>query len=261
VPDALKNFAYSTVLIAPSPATSGVTVVLQSGDGAKFPVAPFDVTFWPAGVQPLTTNAEIARCTTKVTDTLTITRAQYGTTARTVVVGDQVCQPIDAFLFSQYLAVSNFLSEFSGNGDSARFNIGDQVLGADNVVATSNLALSGLQTVDGYTLLVGDRILLVGQSTPSQNGPWIAASGAWARPADFVSGASIGPRLVYVITGTLNANTFWSMNNVADVTVDTSAITWVRVPPLLTGDVTSTPAGVTTLASPKYQPFVYDGVR
>jgi hypothetical protein len=236
-------------------------VVLQSGDGAKFPVAPFDVEFWPAGTQPLKTNAEIARCTAKATDTLTIVRAQYGSTARTVVIGDQVCQPIDAALFAQYLAVSNYLSEFSGNGDTARFNIGDQVLDADQCVATTNLALSGLQTVDGYTLLVGDRILLTGQSTASQNGPWIAASGAWSRPNDFPSGGSIGPRLVYVVGGTLNANTLWSMTNLADVTIDTSSITWVLNPPRLTGDVTSTAQGVATLSTPKYQPFTYDGVR
>ena len=99
--DLIANFAYSTVLTAPSPATSGTSVVLQSGDGAKFPVAPFDVMFWPTGVQPLTTNAEIARCIAKSTDTLTIVRTQYGSTNRSVVVGDQVCQPIDQNIFIQ----------------------------------------------------------------------------------------------------------------------------------------------------------------
>jgi hypothetical protein len=252
MPDALANFAYSTVLTAPSPAASGTSVVLQSGNGARFPVAPFDVLFWPVGVQPLATNAEIARCTVKSTDTLTITRAQYGTSARTVVVGDQVCQPIDGYLFSQYLAVSNYLSEFSGNGDAARFNLGDQVLGSNQCVATTNLTLSGLQTIDGYTLLAGDRILLTGQTTASQNGPWYAASGAWSRTIEFPSGGSIGSRLVYVVGGTLNANTLWAMTNLTDVTIDTTAITWVKTSaplasPIFTGIVTAPALSVSGL--------------
>jgi hypothetical protein len=94
--DAHANFAYSTVLTAPSPATSGTSVVLQSGDGAKFPAAPFNAAVWPAGAQPLTSNAEIVRVTAKSTDTLTITRTQEGTSARTVVVGDQIAAVISA---------------------------------------------------------------------------------------------------------------------------------------------------------------------
>lgn len=94
--DPHKNFAYSTVLTAPSPATSGTSVVLQSGDGANFPAAPFNITIWPAGAQPTPANAEIARCTVKATDTLTITRAQESSSARTVVVGDQIAATITA---------------------------------------------------------------------------------------------------------------------------------------------------------------------
>lgn len=88
--DAHKNFAYSTVATAPSPASSGLSLVVAAADGAKFPAPPFNVTIWPAGAQPTTANAEIARCTAKATDTFTITRAQEGSSARTVVVGDQI---------------------------------------------------------------------------------------------------------------------------------------------------------------------------
>ncbi len=90
------NLAYSTVATAPSPATSGTSLVLQSGDGSIFPAAPFNVTIWPASLQPLAANAEIARVTGKSTDTLTIVRAQEGTSARTVVVGDQIAATITA---------------------------------------------------------------------------------------------------------------------------------------------------------------------
>ena len=89
-----KNFSYSTVLTAPSPADSGTSLVVQSGDGAKFPTVSFNATVWPTGVQPLTTNAEIVRVTAISTDTFTITRAQESTSARSIVVGDQIAATI-----------------------------------------------------------------------------------------------------------------------------------------------------------------------
>lgn len=92
--DAHKNFAYSTILTAPSPATSGTSLVVQNTDGTKFPAVPFNATIWPAGFQPTTANAEIVRVTAVSTDTFTITRTQESTSARTIVVGDQIAASI-----------------------------------------------------------------------------------------------------------------------------------------------------------------------
>jgi hypothetical protein len=89
--DAHKNFAYSTVATAPSPATSGTSLVVATGEGAAFPAVPFNATICPAGTQPTNANAEIIRVTASSTDTFgTIIRAQEGTNARTVIVGDQI---------------------------------------------------------------------------------------------------------------------------------------------------------------------------
>lgn len=94
--DAHKNFAYSLIATAPSPATSGTSLVVTAGQGALFPAVPFNATIWPASTQPLSTNAEIVRVTARSTDTLTITRAQEGTAARTVVIGDQIAATVTA---------------------------------------------------------------------------------------------------------------------------------------------------------------------
>lgn len=94
--DAHKNFPISTVATAPSPATSGTSLVVASGHGTRFPTAPFNATVWPIDVQPTPANAEIVRVTARSTDTLTIARAQEGTSARTVVVGDQIAATITA---------------------------------------------------------------------------------------------------------------------------------------------------------------------
>src|SRR6266513_2196391 len=101
--DAHKNFAYSTVLTAPSPASSGTSLVVQSGDGTKFPAVSFNATVWPAGAQPLTTNAEIVRVTAISTDTFTITRTQESTSARSIIVGDQIAQTITVATLEQYI--------------------------------------------------------------------------------------------------------------------------------------------------------------
>lgn len=98
--DAHKNFAVSTVATAPSPATSGTSLVVASGQGSRFPAAPFNVAIWPAGQNPTPSNTEIARVTAISTDTLTITRAQEGTAARTVVVGDIIAATATAKTFT-----------------------------------------------------------------------------------------------------------------------------------------------------------------
>lgn len=94
--DAHKNFAYSTIATAPSPATSGTSITVYAGQGALFPTAPFNLTIWPTAANPLASNAEIVRVTAVSTDTLTIVRAQEGTSARTVIVGDQCAACVTA---------------------------------------------------------------------------------------------------------------------------------------------------------------------
>ena len=90
------NFAYSLVATAPSPASSGTSLVVTAGQGVLFPVPPFQATIWATGAAAISTNAEIVTVTNLVTDTLTIVRAQEGSTARTVVVGDQIAATITA---------------------------------------------------------------------------------------------------------------------------------------------------------------------
>jgi hypothetical protein len=92
----LKNFAYSLVATAPSPASSGTSLVVTVGEGSKFPTPPFQATIWATGAQPTTANAEIVQVTAISTDTLTIVRGDEGSTPRTVVVGDQIAATVTA---------------------------------------------------------------------------------------------------------------------------------------------------------------------
>ena len=80
--DNAKNFAKVTVS---GTYTSGnTTITLSSGHGAKLPTVPFNATWWDAGNYPDPSddpNVEIVRVTNISTDTLTVTRAQEGSTA------------------------------------------------------------------------------------------------------------------------------------------------------------------------------------
>ncbi len=89
-----KDLATSTVLTAPSPATSGTSLVVQSGHGARFPDAPFYVTAYPDGAIPTLDNAEILYVSGKSTDTFTIERAQGDTSAQSIATDWRITNAI-----------------------------------------------------------------------------------------------------------------------------------------------------------------------
>lgn len=96
-------------------------------------------------------------------------------------------------------------------------------------MATSNITLSGTQTVDGVSLAAGNRVLVTGQTTASQNGIWVVASGSWTRPTDFATGGSAASSVVWVEKGTVNADTGWTCTNDpgSDV-IDTASLAFVQ---------------------------------
>jgi|ERR1035437_1518196 hypothetical protein len=94
--DAVANFSYSLVATAPSPATSGTSLIVTAATGTVFPTTPFNAVIWATGANPTAANAEIVTVTAVSTDTLTIVRAQEGSVARTVVIGDQIAAAITA---------------------------------------------------------------------------------------------------------------------------------------------------------------------
>lgn len=107
----VQDLAVSTVATAPSPATSGTSLVLATGEGSRFDdpatVGVYPVTIVAVGELPTPANAEIAICTGLSTDTLTITR---GTPARTVIVGDVVYASVTAEHVTQRDASARVIS-------------------------------------------------------------------------------------------------------------------------------------------------------
>jgi hypothetical protein len=115
------------------------------------------------------------------------------------------------------------------------------------VVSTSNLTLSGEQTIDGQTTS-GSLVLLTGQTSGAENGPWVSASGAWSRPTWYTNGSTTqAPRFLTTLVrlGTTYQGSTWRMTT-AGVTIGTTATTWAITPLALN---TSTLSGFVPLAN------------
>jgi hypothetical protein len=102
-------------------------------------------------------------------------------------------------------------------------------LGASvKTVSVTDIALSGLSAVNGYTPTAGDRILVIGQATASQNGVYIAASGAWSRATDSDTDSELRG-YQYLVTSGTNANYRYGNTNQSTITVGSTAITYQTI--------------------------------
>ena len=78
------------------------------------------------------------------------------------------------------------------------------------VIATSNITLSGTQTIDGVSLSADDRVLVAGQSTASQNGIYkVVSGGSWTRTDDLAAGVDAAGAFAFIEQGSTNADTGW----------------------------------------------------
>lgn len=94
------------------------------------------------------------------------------------------------------------------------------------VVANSNITLSGTQTIDGVSVIAGDRVLVRGQTTASQNGVYVCAAGAWSRATDADATGEITPGAFWFVEeGTTYGKTQWRCENTGAITVGTTNIT------------------------------------
>ena len=141
----------------------------------------------------------------------------------------------------------------SGNTDIANKFYVDTVaqgLGpkaACKCATTANITLSGLQTIDGYTTLAGDRVLVKNQSSNQFNGIYNASAGAWTRSTDMDVWSEV-PGAYTVILNGVQANTAWVCTSSDTGTIDVTPITFV----LFSGVSTYTAGTGLTLAANQF---------
>lgn len=96
------------------------------------------------------------------------------------------------------------------------------------LATTANITLSAPQIIDGMSAIAGDRVVVKNQATPSQNGIYVVAAGAWTRATDMDTWAEVPGANVWVEEGTANADTAWVCTSNAGGTIGTTAITWTQ---------------------------------
>jgi hypothetical protein len=112
------------------------------------------------------------------------------------------------------------------------------------VASTTNVAISsGLEngdTLDGITLVTGNRVLLKDQSTASQNGLYtVVASGAASRDTEYDTISELAGQLILVSEGSTHADDLFLCTTDTSATLGSSSISYTQVFPSSGGTVTS----------------------
>jgi hypothetical protein len=93
------------------------------------------------------------------------------------------------------------------------------------VATLANITLSGLQTIDGYTTLAGDRVLVKDQSNAANNGIYLASASAWTRSLDANSWDELICAISFIEYGT-QAGGAWFCTAQPGGTLGVTAVNW-----------------------------------
>lgn len=97
------------------------------------------------------------------------------------------------------------------------------------VATTANITLSGTQTIDGVSVIAGDRVLVKNQTAGAENGIYVCAAGAWSRSTDADTSAEVTAGMVlFVAEGTSNADTSWVLTTNDAITLGTTSLTFAQ---------------------------------
>ncbi len=92
------------------------------------------------------------------------------------------------------------------------------------VASTSNITLSGTQTIDGVGLSVDDVVLVTGQTAAAENGLRKVATGVWPRTDDALTSGLT----VFIQSGTINKGAEFILVNPAPIVPDTTPLIFVK---------------------------------
>lgn len=96
------------------------------------------------------------------------------------------------------------------------------------VATTANITLSGTQTIDGVAVVVGNRVLVKNQTSATQNGIYVVASGAWTRPPDADTCAELAGAFTFIENGVTNYNSGWVCQTDPDGIIGIQPIEWIQ---------------------------------
>jgi hypothetical protein len=93
------------------------------------------------------------------------------------------------------------------------------------VATTTNITLSGVQTIDTISVPAGKRVLVKDQTNKAENGIYNSSATAWERAADF-NGARdvVCGTAVLIINGSVNLNKEYRISTADPITIGTTEI-------------------------------------
>jgi hypothetical protein len=91
---------------------------------------------------------------------------------------------------------------------------------------TGNITLSGAQTIDGVSVVAGDRVLVKAQTNQADNGIYIVSNTSWSRSPDANTWNELISAYTFVETGSTYADTGWVCTINAGGTLGTTPVTW-----------------------------------
>lgn len=139
----IGNFGTSLILVAPSPATTGDTLEVLPGEGADFIYPPFYATVHPSAELPTKSNSEVVLVWARSTDTLSIDRAQKGTTAKNIAAGWRISNAVYAEDLTNQSYVTNETPSGAINGVNTEFTLASQIVTFSLEVYKNGIHLSG----------------------------------------------------------------------------------------------------------------------
>lgn len=96
-------------------------------------------------------------------------------------------------------------------------------------VATTEVTLSGLQTIDDVALVAGDRVLVTAQPGNIANGIYVVAAGGWTRALDATTAETVTPGLfTFVEEGAGAAGTGWVLTSTGETTLGTTPLPFAQ---------------------------------
>jgi len=168
-----------------------------------------------ASINPIQSGLTITNSTVDSTIIGSTSPAAATFTSLTTTTGTISTAPVNGLDITNKSYVDNFVQGLNAKA-------------AVIAATTVNITLSGLQTIDGYTTLAGDRILVKNQSLSQNNGIYIASASAWTRSLDMDVWAEVPSAYMFVEEGTTQADTSWVCTSDPGGTLGVTPITFVQ---------------------------------
>ena len=104
---------------------------------------------------------------------------------------------------------------------------------------TTNITLSGTQTIDSVSVVAGNRVLVKNQTSGTDNGIYVADTGTWTRDLDFDgSNDCVCGTLVFVTNGSANGAGLFQLTTADPITIGSTALTFTKIATLAASSVT-----------------------